>query len=385
MKKIIFLILIGFLIFPNIILADYPIIGGININDPDTTASQFITYLFYIITAIGSFLGVVLLIIAGLEWVSAYGDAKVINSAKRKIAAVFTGLAVLFTSYIIINTINPAILNVNIDDISNDYTPIEFVIPEGKGIFLYSEINYETEKDPLNIKSSRASLISDSFYRKTSSIKINQPDDMTLGAILFADREDDDGKVITGTEFRGSCAYLTNSISNLDNASGDQNNPPIGQNTLASIIVFAGRTGGDITIYNNYNCKPKINKYCREAEESDDDWEEPYPCPPPEEYSCNFRVNEFESIDKILEENCQSEDAGFEGDVLSIAFSGRIGVLLRGQLIDGEDEVEETCQYIDSKNTTCINMIKYGPFYRTVDGERRSIFSPEEIMIFSLD
>ena len=46
MKKIIFLILIGFLIFPNIILADYPIIGGININDPDTTASQFIPIFF---------------------------------------------------------------------------------------------------------------------------------------------------------------------------------------------------------------------------------------------------------------------------------------------------------------------------------------------------
>jgi len=384
MKKIIFLILIGIIFCYPVLAADYPIIGGININDPNTTASQFITYLFYIITALGSFLGVVLLIIAGLEWVSAYGDAKVINSAKKKIAAVFTGLAVLFTSYIIINTINPAILNVNIDDISNDYTPIEFVVPEGKGIFLYSKINYETEKDPLNIKNSRASLISDSFYRKTSSIKINQPDDMTLGAILFADREDDEGKIDTGTEFRGKCSYITGSISNLDSASGDQNNPPIGQDALASIIVFAGRAGGGITIYNNYDCKPKINKYCR-AKDKDDKWNEPYPCPLPEEYSCSFNLNEFKSIDEVLEENCQSEDTGFEGDILSIAVSGRTGILLRGKIIDGEDEAEETCQYIDSKNTTCINMIKYGPFYKTIDGKRRSVFSPEEIMVFSLD
>jgi hypothetical protein len=385
MKKIIFLILISALIFPNIILADYPVIGGININNSDTTASQFITYLFYIITAIGSFLGVVLLIIAGLEWFGSYGDAKVINSAKRKIAAVFTGLAVLFTSYIIINTINPAIMNINIDDIGSDYEPIDIVIPEGKGIFLYSEVNYETEEDPLNIKISKASLISDSFYRKTSSIKINQPDNMTLGAILFADREDDEGKIDTGTEFRGKCSYITGSISNLDNALGDQNDPPIGQNTLASIIVFAGSAGGGITIYNNYNCEPKVDKYCREIDDHDDEWEEPNPCPLPEEYSCSFNINEFKSISELLEEDCQSEDGGFEGDILSIGVSKRTGILLRGRLIDGEDEAEESCQYIDSKNTTCINMIKYGPFYRVIDGKMDSFFSPKEIMVFSLD
>lgn len=384
MKRIICLILIGILIFPNITLADYPIVGGVDINGPNTTASQFITYLFYIIIAIGSFLGVVLLIIAGLEWVSAYGDAKAINSAKKKIAAVFTGLTVLFTSYIIINTINPAILNVNIDDISNDDAPSEFVIPEGKGVFLYSDLNYETEKDPLNIKGSKASLISDGFFRKTSSIKINQPDDMTLGAILFADREDD-GNIVPGTEFRGKCSYITGSIPNLDNASGDQNDPPIGQDNLASIILFSGTTGGDITIYNNYNCQAKINKYCREDDE-DDDWEEPYPCLEPEEYSCSFNINEFKPISEVLEEDCQSEDGGFKGDILSIGFSGRTGVLLRGLLIkNSEDDPEKICQYFDSKNTTCINMIKYGPFYKTIDGERRSVFSPEEIMVFSLD
>lgn len=384
MKRITLLILIGIIFCYPALAADYPVIGGININDSNTTATQFITYLFYLITAIGSFLGVILLIIAGLEWVSAYGDAKVINSAKKKIAAVFTGLAVLFTSYIIINTINPAILNVNIEDISSGYTSPEFVIPEGTGLLLYSEANYITESDPLNVKSSKTSLISDSFYRKTSSIKINQPDNMTLGAILFADREKD-GKIITGTEFRGKCSYITGGIPDLNNNSGDQNDPPIGQDNLASIIVFAGRTGGNITIYNNYNCQPKINKYCREVDESDKDWKEPYPCPLPEEYSCSIRVTEFKSIEEVLKEDCSSEKTGFEGEILSIAVNGRTGILLRGLLTEDEDETEEVCQYFDSKNTTCINMIKYGPFYRIIDGQRQSIFSPEEIMVFSLD
>ena len=85
MKRLILLILIGIIFCYPVLAAEYPIIGGININSSEVTASQFITYLFYIITALGSFLGVVLLIIAGLEWVSAYGDAKVINSAKKKL------------------------------------------------------------------------------------------------------------------------------------------------------------------------------------------------------------------------------------------------------------------------------------------------------------
>jgi len=383
MKRIILFILIGIIFCSPVLAVDYPVIRGININDPNITASQFIIYLFYLIIAVGSLIGVIILIVAGLEWVSAYGDAKVINSAKKKIAAVFTGLIVLFTSYIVINTINPAILDVNVEGIDDSYTSPELIIPEGSGILLYSETNYITEKDPLNIRSSKTSLIADGFHGKTSSIKINQPPDMTLGAILFADREKD-GKIISGTEFRGKCSYITESIPDLNNSLGDQNNPPIGQNTLASIIVFNGSVGGDITIYSNYNCQPKIDKYCREVDGGNKNWNDPNSCLSPEEYSCSIRINEFKSIEEIIEEDCSSGGTGFKGEILSIAVDGRTGILLRGLVNDG-GETEEICQYFDSKNTTCINMIKYGPFYKTVDGHKGSIFSPEEIMVFSLD
>ena len=383
MKRIILFILIGIIFCYPVLAVDYPVIRGININDPNITASQFIIYLFYLIIAVGSLIGVIILIVAGLEWVSAYGDAKVINSAKKKIAAVFTGLIVLFTSYIVINTINPAILDVNVEGIDDSYTSPELIIPEGSGILLYSETNYITEKDPLNVRSSKTSLIADDFHGKTSSIKINQPPDMTLGAILFADREKD-GKIISGTEFRGKCSYITESIPDLNNSLGDQNNPPIGQNTLASIIVFNGSVGGDITIYSNYNCQPKIDKYCREVDGGNKNWNDPNSCLSPEEYSCSIRINEFKSIEEIIEEDCSSGGTGFKGEILSIAVDGRTGILLRGLVNDG-GETEEICQYFDSKNTTCINMIKYGPFYKTVDGHKGSIFSPEEIMVFSLD
>jgi len=382
MKRIILFILIGIIFCSPVLAVDYPVIRGININDPNITASQFIIYLFYLIIAVGSLIGVIILIVAGLEWVSAYGDAKVINSAKKKIAAVFTGLIVLFTSYIVINTINPAILDVNVEGIDDSYTSPELIIPEGSGILLYSETNYITEKDPLNIRSSKTSLIADDFHGKTSSIKINQPPDMTLGAILFADREKD-GKIISGTEFRGKCSYITESIPDLNNSLGDQNNPPIGQNTLASIIVFNGSVGGDITIYSNYNCQPKIDKYCREVDGGNKNWNDPNSCLSPEEYSCSIRINEFKSIEEIIEEDCSSGGTGFKGEILSIAVDSRTGILLRGLVNDG-GETEEICQYFDSKNTTCINMIKYGPFYKTVDGQKGSIFSPEEIMVFSL-
>ncbi|MFA5228340.1 MAG: hypothetical protein WC446_01090 [Candidatus Paceibacterota bacterium] len=386
MKKYIFLILISFFFCFPVTAASYPVIGGIDINSPEVTASQFIVYLFYLVTAIGSVLGVIVLIIAGLEWVSAYGDAKTINSAKKKIITVFSGLALLFSSYIIINTINPAILNINIEKKEGEFNPVEFVIPEGKGIFLYPATNFETSEDPLNIRESRVSLISDGFYKKTSSIKINNPDEMTLGAILFADKQgDEDGKIITGTEFKGRCTYITGDIADLGSSSGDQNSPPIGQNSLASLIVFDGSPGGQITIYNNYNCQNKTNKYCREEDDSDD-WVDPFPCPEPEEYSCTFRVDKFTSLEEILKTNCTSGEKSFKGDILSIKVSGRAAVLFRGLLIkDNEEGPEETCQYIDSKNTGCINMIKYGSFYKMIEGENQSVFSPKEIMVFSLN
>ena len=392
MKRVGLLILIGVLFISPVLAAEYPVINGLDINRSDVTASDFVLYLFYLITAIGAFMAVILLIVAGLEWVSAYGDASAINSAKKKIITVFTGLTVLLSSYIVLNTINPQLLNVNIDDMSNQDIQTELVIPEGSGIFLYSEAQYKGES--VTIKSSKTNLIDDNFYRKAASIKINQPNNFKLGAILFGDREVD-GENIPGTEFKGRCSYITSDIHNLDVKSGDQNDPPIGQNNLASLIVFNGSPSGSIGIYSTYNCQPKINKYCREQEECDpeneecDEWEDPYPCLPEEEYFCSLNnINKFTKIEEAIERDCKNDDGEitFKGDILSIGVGDqRKGVLFRGLEIKDNDEPQEICQYFDSRNNNCINMVKYGPFYRTVDGERRSIFSPEEIMVFSLD
>ncbi len=382
MKRIVFLILIGLLLVSPVLAVEYPVINGIDINRSDVSASDFILYLLYLITAIGSLVAVILLVTAGLEWVSAYGDAKAINSAKKKVAAVFAGLIVLLSSYIILNTINPQLLNINIDDISNQDVQTEPAIPEGSGVILYSDVNYEGEK--LVVKSSKTNTIDDHFYKKAASIKINQPQDFNLGAIIFGDMEVD-GKKIPGAEFKGQCSYVTGDIPDLDVASGDQNNPPIGQDNLASLIVFRGDIGGaSITIYNNYNCQPKTTDYCRVVEEGSN-WKDPFPCPPEEEGSCSFSVNKFTNIKEIIEKECTTEEASFKGDILSIKVDKRTGVLLRGLLVQGDEEnPQKICQYIDSKNSNCINMIKYGPFYKTVDGQRRSIFAPEEIMLFSL-
>lgn len=390
MKRIIFLILIGVLFISPVLAADYPVINGLDINRSDVTASDFVLYLFYLITAIGAFMAVILLIVAALEWVSAYGDAGAINSAKKKIITVFTGLVVLLGSYIALNTINPQLLNVNIDDISNQDIQTELVIPEGSGIFLYSEAQYKGES--VTIKSSKTNLIDDGFFRKAVSIKIKS-NNLKLGAILFGDREVD-GENIPGTEFKGRCSYITSDIHDLGSASGDQNNPIIGQNNLASLIVFNGSPSGSIGIYSTYNCQPKINKYCREQEECDDDeeceeWEDPYPCPPEEEYFCSLNnINKFTKIEEAIERDCKNDDGEitFKGDILSIGVGDqRKGVLFRGLEIKDNDEPQEICQYFDSRHNNCINMVKYGPFYRIIDGENSSIFLPKEIMVFSLD
>lgn len=383
MKKTIILFLISFLLPLSALAVDYPVIAGIDITSSDITASKFIAYLFYLIIAVGSLLGVIILFIAGLEWVSAYGNAEAINSAKKKIITVFVGMTVLLSSYIAINTINPAILNVNIGLEENSSG--EIIIPESKGVFLYKDVNYEPLESKLRIRKSRASLVEEGFYKKTSSIQIKQPTDFSLGAILFGETTDSDENTIPGTEFKGKCSYITGDIPNLNEGSGDQNDPPIGQNNLDSLIVFNGSAGGSIKVYNNYGCKIRTTDYCREVEE-DSEWEDPSPCPPEEESSCSFSVSEFTKMEDIIENECTTEEASFKGDILSIEVVGRVGVLFRGLLIDGEEETKEACQYFDSGGiTSCINMVKYGPFYKIKEGIGTSIFSPREIMLFTLD
>lgn len=365
MKKIFYLLIIGlFFAFPAL-AADYPIIMGIDINSPDVTISQYIVYLFYLLVSFGTLAVVILISIAGLEWVSSGGDPSIINSAKKKIRNSIVGLTVLFTSYLVIQIINPSLLNIEAEVSTIESEKPEIFIPENGGINLYSSVLVDNETLHLSLQESSPSLIVDNFYKKTESIKIVNIAEFGFGAILFADKEQD-GKLIPGAEFKGNCVYILGDIPDLDNPNLGENNPPIGKNNLASVIVFktptSGAIGGSVTLYNNFNCQLRSNKYCR-----DDD------CMKEEEQMC---VINGENGFKDLEESCPD----FKGDIVSIKTDNKVGILFK----DNTKDEEGRCQFFESNTTGCINTIKYGSMYYLEDNSLNSIISPKSFMIFNL-
>jgi len=360
MKKITTFIILGLFIFSPVLATNYPVIGGIDINSADTTAADFIIYTFNLLTAVGSLLVAIIIIMSGLEWVSAYGNPETINKAKKKIVLAFSGLIVLLSSYIIINTIDPNILNINIEDLSQqEITEVE--VPKGSGVYLFNKAGFQG--DELLIQKSLASVLEPKFVENVKSIKIINSGNVKWGAILFSDIELEEDRFISGTEYEGNCTYISSDFSSLNSSSGKENNPPVGENKLSSIIVFRGSVGGDVTVYNSYNCQLRNINYCREDKE-DDKFEESEPCLKEEEQVCHINTNEFKNIEEVCPE--------FKWDIISIKANKDTGILFK----DGNSEEKGKCYYFNMPSGGCFNINKYSPIYG---------HDPLSINLFSLD
>ncbi|MDD3386803.1 MAG: hypothetical protein PHX92_02675, partial [Candidatus Pacebacteria bacterium] len=98
----------------------YPVIAGIEISET-TTSAEYIAYAFSLLVAIGTFIAVVMVVIAAIEWMSSEGNPSKIDSSKGKIKNALLGVGVLLGSYVIISTINPEITEVEINDLVCDY------------------------------------------------------------------------------------------------------------------------------------------------------------------------------------------------------------------------------------------------------------------------
>lgn len=64
--------------------------------------------------AIAGVLAVIMIIVAGLQWVTSGGNSESISSAKNRISGAVIGLFIAYSSYFILNTINPALVNLRL-------------------------------------------------------------------------------------------------------------------------------------------------------------------------------------------------------------------------------------------------------------------------------
>ncbi|MCK9445811.1 pilin [bacterium] len=99
---------------------DYPTIAGITITE-STSAADFIIYLFNLGIAVGAFIAVIMVFMAGFEWLTSSGNPSKVESAKGKIINTLFGVCVLFGCYLILNTINSQLASVTINNLDCNY------------------------------------------------------------------------------------------------------------------------------------------------------------------------------------------------------------------------------------------------------------------------
>lgn len=113
------LLLITFFLFVGLpVFADIQI-GEFVLSD-NATAEDLIAYIFQVLVAIGSLIAVVMVVMAGIDWMTSSGDPSKIGGAKTKIKNALLGVGVLLGSALIINTINPQIADIKIDNLRCD-------------------------------------------------------------------------------------------------------------------------------------------------------------------------------------------------------------------------------------------------------------------------
>lgn len=109
--------------------AEYTLIAPIPGLEGVKTATNFTTYLkalFPFLLSVAAVLAFVMIVIGGIFYITSAGNPAAVSSAKDRIKAAIIGLLIAVSSYLIINAINPNLLNL---DFSGSITPI----PSGGG------------------------------------------------------------------------------------------------------------------------------------------------------------------------------------------------------------------------------------------------------------
>jgi hypothetical protein len=114
--KIITVIFLFLLISVPVFAMDFPTIAGFTVGE-NTTATEFVVYLFNLGIAIGAFIAVIMMVMAGVEWLTSSGNPSKVESAKGKIMNTLLGVAVLFGCYLILNTINSQLTSIKISNL----------------------------------------------------------------------------------------------------------------------------------------------------------------------------------------------------------------------------------------------------------------------------
>ncbi len=79
-----------------------------------TDIGQFFKSNYNLALSLAGLLAVIMIIVAGVQWTVSGGNSEMITSAKTRIGGALVGLVIAYLSYVILNTINPALVDLHL-------------------------------------------------------------------------------------------------------------------------------------------------------------------------------------------------------------------------------------------------------------------------------
>lgn len=137
---------------------------------------EFIKYNYNLALSIAGILAVIMMIVAGIQWVTSGGNSEMISSAKKRIGGSLIGLLIAYLSYTILNTVNPALVNLRL--------PTVWMI---RAINTIPEFCRDTPESTQFAFAAEKGQAVDPAKMKDSSIKFEdkKPSDMKCGQQFF--------------------------------------------------------------------------------------------------------------------------------------------------------------------------------------------------------
>lgn len=93
---------------------------------------DYIKAIYIFACSIGGILAVLMIVFAGYKYIFSAGNQKNIEEAKSMIVSSLSGLALLFCSWLLLNTINPKLLELKMPEIGVKTEALEIKIPPGR-------------------------------------------------------------------------------------------------------------------------------------------------------------------------------------------------------------------------------------------------------------
>lgn len=130
-----------------------------------TDVGDYIKTVYNYALSIAAILAVIMIIVAGTQWVMSGGNSEQITSARKRIVGSIVGLLIAYLSYVILNTINPALVNMRLPQaymIRPYKVPFQLCADYDKET-KFAKLENQKTKDQKELESLYAKLEADAF------------------------------------------------------------------------------------------------------------------------------------------------------------------------------------------------------------------------------